>query len=142
VTEFCIECGARIGVQWNFCPACGTVIVHRFRSELAPAATVPARKMSGGLFLAAFAGPAMLMVGTIFCLTGERTFAGMALMVGGILTPLAGPAVGPASRSEKRIGFDKPSGDQIGSDGLDDDGIYDEAGGERLSADPRMTAAA
>jgi hypothetical protein len=107
------------------------------RSEPLPVMTVTMKGTFGGLFLAAFAGPAMLIAGAMFCLTGSRTFAGVSLMVGGILTPLAGTAVGLIPRGERRLGRDKASGDQFG-----DDRFNDRVGGKRLATDSRMGAAA
>jgi hypothetical protein len=45
-------------------------------SAPAPVLKAPVKGSFGGLFLAAFAGPAMLMAGAIFCLAGLRPFAG------------------------------------------------------------------
>jgi hypothetical protein len=107
------------------------------RSEALPVAAEPLKETFCALFLAAFAGPAMLIAGAMICLTGVKSFAGVPLLVGGVLTPFFATAVGLTSCGKNLPGSSEPSGDGIGDEALDG-----RARGARLAVDGGRIGAA
>ena len=90
----CSKCGAHLVSPWKFCPRCGTAITHEIQHVPPPEEKAPLVGAFGGFFLGVIVAPMMIIVGTMLCLTGLGAFAGVPLIIIGILAPLLGPQFG------------------------------------------------
>jgi hypothetical protein len=92
----CTHCGMPLETAWSFCPRCGLTIPlksgpHSDREAHAKS-SVPGA--FGGLVFGLVAAPALIIFGTLLCLTGLGAFLGVPMILGGVLAPLAGPLFG------------------------------------------------
>ena len=88
----CSKCGAHLASAWNFCPRCGSTVVH----EVHPREHQhhPARGAFGGLYYGLIAAPILIIPGVLLCLLGWGIFFGVPMIVLGIMAPLMGPVLG------------------------------------------------
>jgi DNA-directed RNA polymerase subunit RPC12/RpoP len=91
----CSKCGAHLVSPWKFCPGCGAAITHEVHHmPPPPEEKAPLMGAFGGFFLGTLVAPMMIIVGTMLCLTGLGAFAGVPMIIVGILAPLLGPQFG------------------------------------------------
>ena len=91
----CSKCGAHLAAPWKFCPTCGATITAEIQHIPAPPEEkAPISGAFGGFFLGVIVAPMMIIVGTMLCLTGLGAFAGVPMIIIGILAPLLGPQFG------------------------------------------------
>jgi predicted RNA-binding Zn-ribbon protein involved in translation (DUF1610 family) len=94
--ELCQKCQAHLTSPWNFCPNCGVVVVHKAHplAQQTETEKAPVRNAFSGLAVGVVAAPAMLILGSLLCLTGLGAILGIPLIVGAVIAPLVGPVVG------------------------------------------------
>ncbi len=91
----CPKCGTHLAAPWKFCPTCGAAVTADLQQIPAPPEeNAPLAGAFGGFFLGVLVAPMMIIVGTMLCLTGLGAFAGVPMIVVGILAPLLGPQFG------------------------------------------------
>lgn len=92
----CPKCETHLDPRWDFCPHCAAAnpgVVHP--------APVPRKhekypflNAAGGLYFGIIAAPVCLILGGMLCCTLLGAFAGVPLIVLGILSPLLGTMLG------------------------------------------------
>lgn len=87
----CSKCSCALDSRWSFCPQCGavshaTVLEKREKSS--------ARDALGGMLFGVLTAPVCLIVGGMLCCTLLGAFAGVPLILLGILAPLLGTVLG------------------------------------------------
>lgn len=87
----CPKCGSAFNPGWNFCPQCGA-IGHAPTAEKREKSS--ARDALGGMLFGVLTAPVCLIVGGMLCCTGLGAFAGVPLIVLGILAPMLGTVLG------------------------------------------------
>jgi DNA-directed RNA polymerase subunit RPC12/RpoP len=94
--EICRSCHGPLTIPWNFCPNCGAAVEHEAHKHAAPAEAekAPVRNAFSGLALGVLIAPAMLILGSLLCLTGLGAILGIPLIIGAVIAPLAGPVIG------------------------------------------------
>lgn len=94
--EFCQKCQAHLTLPSHYCPNCGAEVAHETHTQAARTEieTAPVRNAFGGLALGVVAAPAMLILGSLLCLTGLGAILGIPLIIGAVVAPLAGPVIG------------------------------------------------
>jgi DNA-directed RNA polymerase subunit RPC12/RpoP len=92
----CPKCGAQLASPWRFCPGCGASIVSEIHEQAsrAEAEKAPVKGAFGGLLIGMIAVPALIIFGTLLCLTGLGAILGVPLILGAVLAPLLGPLIG------------------------------------------------
>lgn len=94
--ELCQKCRAHLTSPWNFCPDCGAAVMHETHTPTVEtqAEKAPVRNAFSGLAVGVVAAPAMLILGSLLCLTGLGAILGIPLIIGAFIAPLVGPVVG------------------------------------------------
>ena len=99
----CTKCGTNLALPWTFCPHCGLAVVHN-----PPAASAPGSHQKSsvpgafaGLLCGVLFAPALIIFGTLLCLTGLGAILGIPVIILGILAPLAGPMFGISEHKTK-----------------------------------------
>jgi ribosomal protein S27AE len=87
----CPRCAAAINPGWNFCPQCGAA-GHAPAPEMREKSS--ARDALGGMLFGVLTAPVCLIVGGMLCCTGLGAFAGVPLILLGIVAPLLGTVLG------------------------------------------------
>lgn len=87
----CPKCAAALDPLWSFCPQCGAA-----RRTPAPEKREKssARDALGGMLFGVLTAPVCLIAGGMLCCTGLGAFAGVPLIVLGVLAPLLGAVLG------------------------------------------------
>jgi hypothetical protein len=82
--------------MWGFCPHCGAAAAPERAETAAPQKheSFPMKGTFGGLFLGVIFAPVPMIAGTMLCLTGPGAFAGVPMIILGILSLLIGPTLG------------------------------------------------
>ena len=96
MTSQCVKCAAHMDPAWSYCSHCGAanpdVVGHK--AEPRKHEGSPVRNAFGGLLFGVLVAPVCIIVGGMLCLTGLGVFAGVPLIILGILAPLIGPILG------------------------------------------------
>lgn len=87
----CPRCAAAFNPGWNFCPQCGFAISAAVPGKREKSST---RDAMGGMLFGVLTAPVCLIVGGMLCCTGLGAFAGVPLILLGILAPLLGSVLG------------------------------------------------
>ena len=96
MTSKCVKCGAHMDPAWSYCSRCGAANpdVAGRKAEPRKHERSPVRNAFGGLLFGVLVAPVCIIVGGMLCLTGLGAFAGVPLIILGILAPLIGPILG------------------------------------------------
>lgn len=89
----CPKCGLHLESPWDFCPHCGAA-AERSRPIPREHEKAPVKGAFSGIVLGIVVAPVLIIVGVMLCLTGLGAFAGIPMIVAGVLAPLAGPLFG------------------------------------------------
>jgi tRNA(Ile2) C34 agmatinyltransferase TiaS len=87
----CARCSSALDSRWSFCPRCGVAISAAVPEKREKSS---ARDALGGMLFGALTAPVCLIVGGMLCCTGLGAFAGVPLILLGILAPLLGTVLG------------------------------------------------
>ena len=94
--ELCEKCQAHLTSPSHFCPNCGTRVTletHKLARQT-ETEKAPVQNAFSGLALGVVAAPAILILGSMLCLTGLGAIVGIPLIIGAVIAPLVGPVVG------------------------------------------------
>jgi len=89
----CKKCGLSLEPPWSFCPHCGAAATYTAPTPREHE-RVPVKGAFSGMVLGLVLAPVLIIVGCMLCLTGLGAFAGVPMIIAGILSPLAGPVFG------------------------------------------------
>jgi DNA-directed RNA polymerase subunit RPC12/RpoP len=92
----CPKCSGPLDPHWDFCPHCAAPNAGAFHVAPAPRKhqRYPLRHAFGGLYFGLVIAPACLILGGMLCCTILGAFAGIPLIILGILSPLLGTILG------------------------------------------------
>ncbi len=99
----CSKCGTELTSSWSFCPHCGAARAHEAQKAATPPPheKAPAPGAYGGLLYGVIVAPMLIIVGTLFCLTGLGLLIGIPIILAGVLAPLLGPLIGMGEHKRK-----------------------------------------
>lgn len=97
----CTKCGTLVERSWTFCPECGVAVMreHGVHAEHGEPEKSSVPGAFGGLLFGLITAPALIIAGTLLCLTGLGAFLGVPLLIAAMLMPIAGPLFGMGEHS-------------------------------------------
>lgn len=92
----CSKCSGHLDPHWDFCPHCAAANPGVVHAAHAPRKheNYPLRNSFSGLFFGVVIAPPCLILGGMLCCTLLGAFAGIPLIILGILSPLLGVLLG------------------------------------------------
>lgn len=99
----CPKCSAHLDPHWEFCPHCAAANPGVIHDAPAPSRheNYPLRNAFSGLYFGLIVAPPCLILGGMLCCTLLGAFAGIPLIILGILSPLLGTLLGLNEFSSK-----------------------------------------
>jgi hypothetical protein len=92
----CPKCEAHLDPHWSYCPQCAAANPRAVHDPVVPTKheKYPLRHAAGGLFFGLLFTAPCLIAGGMLCCTILGVFAGVPLIILGILAPLIGVVLG------------------------------------------------